>query len=216
MISSSSSGGRRTSPESERPIERPEQIELCPSGNVALQPPGPSSSDSSEAESERGSQRVRPRFRQNRQQRVLQDFLFTESLLAATLAEGAGSDRELEVLLTEKLPQNSRETRERYAQSILRWFFADGPHGFVSQVWRAYRDESIQRDILRVLYLQAEPIVGECVAQALYPLAEGMSVPSKFFDGFLAQRLASHAPWNYLHDLQHYGIKMSSGNPLIV
>jgi hypothetical protein len=129
--------------------------------------------------------------RQNRQQRVLQDLLVRESLLAVTLAEGVRSERELETLLTEKLPQNSRETRERYAQSILRWFFADGPHGFVSQVWRAYRDESIQRDILRVVYLRAEPIMGDCVAQALYPLAEGMSIPSRFFDGFLAQRLGS-------------------------
>ena len=114
-----------------------------------------------------------------------------ESLLAVTLAEGVGSDRELEAALTEKLPQNSLETRARYAQSILRWFFADGPDGFASQVWRAYRDESMQRDILRVLYLQAEPIVGDCVTQALYPLAEGMSIPGTFFDGFLARRLGS-------------------------
>lgn len=134
---------------------------------------------------------VRPRIRQNREQRVLQDFLMAESLLAVRLAEGVGSEKELEAILTEKLPQNSLETRARYAQSILRWFFADGPDGFVFQVWRAYRDESIERDILRVLYLRAEPIVGDCVTQALYPLAEGMSIPGTFFDGFLARRLGS-------------------------
>ncbi len=115
----------------------------------------------------------------------------TESLLAVRLAEGVGSDRELEALLTERLPQNSLETRARYAQSILKWFFADGPDSLASQVWRAYRDESIERDILRALYLRAEPIMGDCVAQALYPLADGMAIPGTFFDGFLAKRLGS-------------------------
>jgi hypothetical protein len=134
---------------------------------------------------------IKPRTRQNRRQRVLQDVLINEAILAARLAEGVRSARELESLLAERLPQNSRETRERYAQSILRWFFGDGPDGLVTQVWRAYQDESLQRDILRVLYLRAEPIVGDCVAEALYPLADGMFIPPSYFDAFLAQRLGS-------------------------
>ena len=60
----------------------------------------------------------------------------------------------------ERLPQNSAGTRERYALSVLRWFFPDVPSGLSVQVWKAYENESIERDVLRVLYLRAEPLVG--------------------------------------------------------
>ena len=43
----------------------------------------------------------------------------------------------------ERLPQNSAGTRERYALSVLRWFFPDVPSGLSVQVWKAYENESI-------------------------------------------------------------------------
>jgi hypothetical protein len=42
-----------------------------------------------------------------------------------------------------------------------------------------------------VLYRRAEPLVGACVAEALFPLSEGMHVPPAFFDRFLAERLGT-------------------------
>lgn len=77
------------------------------------------------------------------------------------------------------------ETRIRYAQSILQWFFPDGLNGLARRVWMAYGDEGIETDILRYLYLTAEPVMGTCVAEALFPLENGMQIPPQYFDQFL-------------------------------
>jgi hypothetical protein len=124
-----------------------------------------------------------------RRQLVLQDVLLDEGLLAVRLSADAKTPDRLRALLLDRLPQNSAGTRERYALSVLRWFFPDGPGGIARQAWEAYEDEAIERDILRVLYLRAEPLVGGCIADALFPLAEGMQVPPAFFDRYLVERL---------------------------
>jgi hypothetical protein len=49
-------------------------------------------------------------------------------------------------------------------------------------------------DILRYLYLVSEPIMGACVAQALYPLEEGMLIPADYFDRFLRNHLGGESP----------------------
>ena len=107
-------------------------------------------------------------------QRTLQDLLFTEGLLAVRLAVNLDSLEVLHSQLVSHLHQNSLETRSRYARSILKWFFPNGVGSLVRNVWAAYNDESVTADILRYLYLASEPIMGACVAEALYPLEEGM------------------------------------------
>jgi len=78
---------------------------------------------------------------------------------------------------------------------VLRWFFVDGISGLASRVWAAYQDESIERDILRYLYLVAEPLMGGCVADALYPLEEGMLIPPNYFDQYSVNGwVESHRP----------------------
>jgi hypothetical protein len=64
----------------------------------------------------------------------------------------------------------------------------------VRNVWAAYNDESVAADILRYLYLVSEPIMGACVAEALYPLEEGMLIPADYFDRFLRNHLGGEPP----------------------
>ena len=127
-------------------------------------------------------------------QRTLQDLLFTEGLLAVRLSVHLDSIEVLQNQLVSHLHQNSLETRSRYAQSILKWFFPNGIGSLVRNVWAAYNDESVTADILRYLYLASEPIMGACVAHALYPLEEGMLIPSHYFDRFLRDHLGGEPP----------------------
>ncbi|MCX5676476.1 MAG: hypothetical protein NTX87_15860 [Planctomycetota bacterium] len=105
--------------------------------------------------------------------------------MAVRLATEVESVEVLQETLAKQFTQNSQETRTRYAQSVLRWFFPDGVNGLATHVWTAYHDDTIESDILRYLYLAAEPIMGACVANALFPLENGMEVPPDYFDRFL-------------------------------
>ena len=135
-------------------------------------------------------------------QRTLQDLLFTEGLLAARLAVNLDSLEVLHSQLVHHLHQNSLETRSRYARSILKWFFPNGVGSLVRNVWAAYNDESITADILRYFYLVSEPIMGACIAEALYPLEEGMLIPAHYFDRFLRDHLDGEPPPKTRHRLK--------------
>jgi len=126
--------------------------------------------------------------------KTIQDVLFSEGMLAVTASVGVNTLVELQESLTRQLGQNSMETRVRYAQSIIRWFFADGLNGLARRVWIAYGDENTETDILRYLYLAAEPVMGACVAEALFPLENGMQIPPQYFDQFLTSFLGEPAP----------------------
>jgi hypothetical protein len=120
--------------------------------------------------------------------------LLAEGLLAARLAVNLDSLDVLHDQLVHHLHQNSLETRSRYARSIVKWFFPNGVESLVCHVWVAYNDESVTADILRYFYLVAEPIMGACVSEALYPLAEGMLIPAHYFDRFLSDYLGGEPP----------------------
>lgn len=126
--------------------------------------------------------------------KTIQDILFAEGLLAVKTSEGVNTLAELQDALTKQLGQNSMETRVRYAQSILRWFFPDGLNGIARRVWMAYSDERIEADMLRYLYLTSEPVMGACVAEALFPLENGMQIPPQYFDQFLKSFLGEPPP----------------------
>jgi hypothetical protein len=124
----------------------------------------------------------------------IQDALLREGLLAMKLSAGCQSMDELNHLLIKNLGQNSLETRRRYVQSITRWFFPDGTDGLLPRVWRAYSDEAVMQDLLRWAYLAQEPIMGACVADALFSLENGISIPPTYFDKFLAEHLGVPPP----------------------
>lgn len=130
----------------------------------------------------------------SRARRTIQDVLFEEGLIAARLSPDAASLPDLQRLIVSALHQNSQETRVRYSQSILGWFFRDGVDGLAARVWSTYHDDHLEADVLRFLYLQAEPAMGVCVARGLFPLEEGMQVPSSYFERFLTEELQTTPP----------------------
>lgn len=129
----------------------------------------------------------------NRSIKVIQDLLFPEGVLAAKLSVDATTVEDLLKTIEANLRQNSSETRRRYARSLLRWFFFDGLDGLARKAWTAYHDDRIESDILRYLYLSSEPIMAACVADALFPLQEGITIPASYFDRFLNNYLGSPA-----------------------
>jgi hypothetical protein len=127
--------------------------------------------------------------------RVFQDLLLDEGIWAVKEAVQFERIEQLQNHLETNLPQNSKATRQRYAQSILKWFFPSGtPDSFARQVWTAYGGESLLREILRLLYLQAEPLVGLAVAEALYPIASGSLVPHSYLHQFLVRKTGQQSP----------------------
>lgn len=99
--------------------------------------------------------------------KALQDLLLTEALLAAKLSVECDSPEKLQAQLISHFGQNSQETRTRYSQSVLRWFFADGISGLASRVWAAYQDEEIEKDLLRYLYLEAVSTFARLLTRAI-------------------------------------------------
>jgi hypothetical protein len=126
--------------------------------------------------------------------RTIQDVLIPEGFLAVRLSRDESSVADLQEKLGAQLSQNSGETRRRYALSVVRWFFADGLDGLLRKVWIAYEDEAMTTDLLRYLYLAHEPVMGRCVAEAIFPLEPGISIPGSYFDQFLAGFFQGEAP----------------------
>jgi hypothetical protein len=126
--------------------------------------------------------------------RAIQDALLPEGLQAVKWSVECQSVEELQDALVKKLGQNSLETRRRYSQSILKWFFADGMDGLLPRVWRVYADEAVVNDLLRYSYLVQEPVMGACVADALFPLENGLVIPPSYFDKFLTDFLRETPP----------------------
>jgi len=127
----------------------------------------------------------------NRARRVIQDLLIEEGFWAVTRADQHDSLESLEEDIATNLKQQSKETRSRYASSIIKWFF---PGRELSSpavlVWRAYGDKSLVFEILRTLYLKAEPIVGKCVEEFLYPIQENAVIPGSYFESYLLTALS--------------------------
>jgi len=126
--------------------------------------------------------------------RAIQDALLPEGLQAVKWSVECQSVEQLQDALLKKLGQNSLETRRRYSQSILKWFFPDGIDGLLPRVWRAYADEALINDLLRYSYLAQEPLMGACVADAIFPLENGLVIPPIYFDKFLTAFLRETPP----------------------
>ncbi|HEY7153837.1 MAG TPA: hypothetical protein VH575_07740 [Gemmataceae bacterium] len=92
--------------------------------------------------------------------RAIQDLIWKEALFAVQAAEPFTEEAAFRKHLQTHLPQNSPETRERYTQTLFRWFFPDGMQGLAAEVWRHYHNPSLAEQVLRYLYLRAEPMAG--------------------------------------------------------
>jgi len=76
----------------------------------------------------------------------------------------------------------------------MRWFFPDGIRGLAGQVWLNYRNLDLAVEILRYLYLRAEPMVGAAVANALSPIAENAIIPGSYLTNFIRERFGDSTP----------------------
>jgi hypothetical protein len=117
--------------------------------------------------------------------RTISDLYLADAIVGVKESANCRSLEELRERLVAVLGQNSAETRLRSARFVIRWFFPDGLDGVARKTWAAYQDEKVLVDVLRYLYLSQEPVMGECVADCLFPVEVGMRVPTSLFDRFL-------------------------------
>jgi hypothetical protein len=113
---------------------------------------------------------------------TLQDFPWEESVQAVKDSLSFDSYPAFAEHVFHTLPQNSPQTRRRYANLIGRWFFPDRRlPGFPAQVWAAYADEKILCDVMRAYVLSQEPVVAAFVERFILPALPGTELPP---DGF--------------------------------
>lgn len=120
--------------------------------------------------------------------RYLQDCLWQESLLAIKVSLECQSVAELLSRLRDRLPQNSVETRERNTSIILSRFFPTNElDQLPRRVLRAYGDEALLSAVMRVLFLEAEPLVGRLVTERLFLLSPGTALAKDFFTSYVQE-----------------------------
>jgi hypothetical protein len=105
---------------------------------------------------------------------TLQDFPLQASIQAVKVSVDFESYEEFYHYLLEHLPQNSPQTRQRYAELVGRRYFPGlSLDNLLPHVWRAYQDERILVDLMRVYALEAEPVIARFVMDKVWPLSVG-------------------------------------------
>lgn len=112
------------------------------------------------------------------------ELIWDESMLAIKKSVEYISFEDFEKNLKEFLPQNSFETRERYAQVIIqRYFPGNSLNQLCSDVWKFYQDESLLQEVMRYRYLAVEALAGEFVEKYLSGFTAEV-VPKDIFTKF--------------------------------
>jgi len=119
---------------------------------------------------------------------TLQDFPWEESIQAVKDSLRFDSYPVFMEHVFDTLPQNSPQTRRRYTNLIGRWFFPDRQlPSLPSQVWAAYTDEKILRDVMRVYVLSQEPVVATFIERFILPTPPGTELPAHVFRTFIEE-----------------------------
>lgn len=120
---------------------------------------------------------------------TLQDFPLPASIEAIKASINFAVYDDFYRYMIDNLPQNSPETRRRYANLIgKRYFPGLSLDTLLPQVWRAYQDESILVDLMRVLALEAEPVISEFVLEKVWPLAVGHVLDGQIARDFIKSK----------------------------
>jgi len=102
---------------------------------------------------------------------TLQDFPLQASIQAVKASADFEFYEGFYCYMLEKLPQNSPETRRRYANLIgKRYFPGLSLDNLLPDVWKSYRDEQILVDLMRVFALEAEPVIAQFLLDKIWPL----------------------------------------------
>lgn len=122
--------------------------------------------------------------------------------------------------LVEDLPQNSPQTRLRYASLVVRWFFPERRlNGFLPRVWQAYRDERLLRDLTRVTTLEVEPVIARFVTGVISPVAVGDTFPVNLARDYVTATYGVFKGQSYqrlLTTCGHLGFLTRSGNSWVI
>ncbi len=105
---------------------------------------------------------------------TLQDFPLQASIQAVKASADFERYDDFYRYMLDNLPQNSPQTRRRYAGLVGRRYFPGLVlDSLLPQVWKAYRDEQILADLMRVYALEAEPVIARFVLDKVWPLTVG-------------------------------------------
>ncbi len=110
---------------------------------------------------------------------TLQDFPYAAVIQAVKDSLAFTDYDEFYQHLLHSLPQNSLETRRRYASLVTRWFFpAHQLNSLLPRVWQAYHDDELMKQVARVLVLENEPVIARFVTDIVFPIAPGEPLPA--------------------------------------
>jgi hypothetical protein len=119
---------------------------------------------------------------------TLQDFLWPASIAIVKASDSFQTYGEFHRYMLEYLPQNSPETRRRYAGLVQRRFFPGRSlNDLVPTVWRSYHDEQLLTDVMRVTALEAEPVIVRFVLEHVLPQDSGSTLEPDIARAFIEE-----------------------------
>lgn len=122
--------------------------------------------------------------------------------------------------LLHNLPQNSPETRRRYASLVTRWFFPEHKlGGLLPQVWAAYGDEALLHELIRVTTLETEPVIAGFVTNIVYAAPPGQVFDPSTARDYVVSTYGSYKKNSYdrlLVAVRNLGFLARHGNQWLV
>ena len=151
---------------------------------------------------------------------TLQDFPLKASIQAVKASADFDSYDQFYRYMLEGLPQNSPQTRQRYAELIgMRYFPGLSLDNLLRYVWSAYRDEPILVDLMRVYALEAEPVIARFVTEKVWPLDVGQNFDSDLARAFIQETYGAFKENSYsrlLLTVRHLGFLGRYNGELVV
>ena len=121
--------------------------------------------------------------------------------------------------LRDGIRQNSEGTRQRYASLIIKRLFPDRRlDGVITRAWKAYADEAILADLVRVTTLEAEPVIARFVIEHILSLPPGTVIEAATFRDFVSATYGVFKRDSYARlqsALKHMGFIARSGETAV-
>ena len=151
---------------------------------------------------------------------TLQDFPLQASIQAIKASVDFGTYEGFYRHMRAHLPQNSPLTRRRFANLIgKRYFPGLSLDTLLPEVWRAYQDEHILVDLMRVLALEAEPVIAQFVLKEAWPLSVGQVLGEQVSRSFITEtygHFITKSHQRLVNTVRHLGFVGRYNNQLIV
>lgn len=151
---------------------------------------------------------------------TLQDFPLQASIQAVKASADFQSYEDFYHYMLDHLPQNSPQTRRRYANLVgKRYFPGLSLNSLLPQVWKAYQDEQILVDLMRAMALEAEPVIARFVLDEVWPLAVGQVFDVQVARTFIENTYGTFKKQSYkrlLLTVRYLGFLGRYGSELVV